>query len=141
MVLVGRRLLQLRRGLLALRVRLRLFPVQYQLLAQPVLHELRQLLLALVHELLARILLRRLQQLWRWLWQFLRIVLRDLLWLQLGMLWYRGLQRWLRSRQLRRLLWFGLYPGLRSQLRLLEWLRDFERVRSLDSGSRRQAAS
>jgi hypothetical protein len=91
MVLVGRRLLQLRRGLLALRVRLRLFPVQYQLLAQPVLHELRQLLLALVHELLARILLRRLQQLWRWLWQFLRIVLRDLLWLQLGMLWYRGL--------------------------------------------------
>ena len=90
MVLVGWRLLQLRCGLLPLRVRLRLF-VQYQLLAQPVLHELRQLLLALVHELLARILLRRLQQLWRWLWQFLRIVLRDLLWLQLGMLWYRGL--------------------------------------------------
>ena len=91
MVLVGRRLLQLRRGLLALRVRLRLFPVQLLLLAQLVLHQLRQLLRALVHELLARILLRRLQQLWRWLWQFLRIVLRDLLWLQLGMLWYRGL--------------------------------------------------
>ncbi len=140
MVLVGSRLLQLRCRLRTLRVQLRLLPVQHQLLAQLVLHELRQLLLALVHELLAGILLRRLQHLWRWLWQFLRIVLRDLLWLQLGMLWYRGLQRWLRSRRLRRLLRFGLYPGLRSQLRLFEWLRDFERVRSLDSGSRRQAA-
>ncbi len=45
MVLVGWRLLQLRCGLLPLRVRLRLFPVQYQLLAQPVLRRIRQLLL------------------------------------------------------------------------------------------------
>jgi hypothetical protein len=96
MVLVGRRVLQLRCRLRSLCVRLRLFPVQHQLLAQPVLRRLRQLLS------LARLLLWRLRHLRRWLRQLLRIVFRNLLVLQLGVLWSRQLWRRLRSRQLRR---------------------------------------
>src|ERR1700733_5299864 len=114
MVLVGRRLLQLRCGLLPLRVRLRLFPVQYQLLAQPVLRRIRQLLSV------ARLLLRRLRHLRRWLWQLLWI---GFLVLQLGRLRSWQLWRRLRSCQLRRPVWFGLWAGLRTELWLLRRLR------------------
>ncbi len=82
MVLVGWRVLQLRRGLrpVFVRLRLRLLPVQLVLLAQLVLRRLRQLLAGL----LARLVLRRLRHVRRRLWQRVWFV-RNLV-LQLGML-------------------------------------------------------